>query len=146
MRALLTALAVLVLLAPNAVADESVVIASAAHRGLVLSAVTQSAPVSLEPRLVAGAQWRVHVHDSGLLTIVHWELRGCLTALAVDDVRVLECIGTQSQSWIDQPRPGGSHALGNVAHPALCLTALMPFDPVEMTPCAPEDPDQAWRW
>ncbi|MEJ2858404.1 MULTISPECIES: hypothetical protein [unclassified Saccharothrix] len=146
MRALLTALVALVLLAPSAVADESVAIASRSHRGLVLSVDDQSEPVTLQPREVAGAQWRVNVSNGGFLTVVNWDLRGCLTAFAVDDVRVLECIGTPSQSWVDQPRAGGWHALGNAAHAGLCLTAIRPFDPVEMTPCASGDRDQEWRW
>ncbi|NUT53359.1 MAG: hypothetical protein HOV94_39650 [Saccharothrix sp.] len=149
-RVLPVALTALLLLTPTAQAapDDQVTIASVGMRGTALSATTQGGAVTLQRRTGGPDQlWRVHLSDDGRYAqVYHDRTRSCLTAYTRDEVKVLECIGTQSQSWIRQDRPNGSRALENAAYPGECLTARAPSQPVVVRTCVSGDDNQAWKW
>ncbi|GAA1304014.1 hypothetical protein [Saccharothrix xinjiangensis] len=125
---------------------EQVVVDSVRFPGLALAAGAQSEPVEVEVRTGRPDQrWRFHPDDAGVFTtVVHWQLRGCLTAYSPTRITVLECIGAQGQSWVERSHPGGSFALESALYAGECLTASRPFEAVDVRPCQEGDPRQAW--
>ncbi|MCE7001085.1 RICIN domain-containing protein [Saccharothrix sp. S26] len=149
MRALSAVLAAVSLITPTAhAAPEQAVIGSVGKPGTALTVVAKGEPVVVRPRTGGPEQeWRFHVGDSGeYLTLTNWQAEGCLIAYEPARVLLLECIGTQSQSWIDHPRRGGAHLLENAEYAGQCLTAPSTRQPVVLQPCAPGDRDQQWMW
>lgn len=157
MRALPTVLiALLVAFTPTAAANaragherdeyDQVVVDSVAFPGLALTSRAQSEPVAVDVRTGRPDQrWRFHPRDDGALTtVVHWQLRGCLTAYSPTRITVLECIGAQGQSWVEHPHPDGLFTLESALYQGECLTSPRPFGAVDVRPCRERDPHQAW--
>ncbi|CCH32308.1 hypothetical protein ABZ816_24775 [Actinosynnema sp. NPDC047251] len=149
MRRLLLSVAALLLLTPAAHAAggdpfDYVQIRSAGRPALVLTA-GEGGLVTLRPGSgETGQQWRIFPSDTDpYVTVLVKPAVDCLTGYEPQDVRMLSCIGTQTQSWAKRTQPDGSFALENVGHANACLTALRAFSRVELTPCD-DDRDQLW--
>jgi hypothetical protein len=146
MRTLTAALAALILLAPTAQAQDTAVFASVKYQGRALDARAPGNWVTTEPQHGGPSQqWRIAFDDDGrFLQLVHPATRNCLGAPEPDEVRVLECIGAQSQSWKRAPSPEGTLAFANAKFPDRCLTASDDHWLLRLTPCDDQDPALWW--
>ncbi|MEV0675389.1 RICIN domain-containing protein [Actinosynnema sp. NPDC050436] len=148
MRRLLLSLTALLLVAPAAHAADDpfdyLEIRSVGKPASVLTA-DPGGLVTLRPGNGApGQQWRIFPADTDpYVTVLVKPAVDCLTGYEPQDVRMLRCIGAQSQTWAKRVRPEGSFALENSVHPDTCLTAMRPAARVELTPCN-GTPDQLW--
>ncbi|WP_433272388.1 RICIN domain-containing protein [Actinosynnema sp. CS-041913] len=150
MRSLSSVLAGVLLLAASAVPAQAqpdqVVLRSSGLPGQALEAKAKNGKVFTAARHGGPTQrWAIHHDDEGRFAVVtHPASESCLTGNEPDNVRVLDCIGAQSQSWVVRRAPGGLVSLANALTPELCLTALGENRPTALHPCS-DHPRQLWR-